>query len=199
MKHRHIILEGKPTTGKTEVSNLFKIYFPRQVRILPELVTVLVRENGLTVMEHRREHTDLLLDAVPARAAEVKEILEKDPDVVVFEESHMGVHWAYSTVANDRTFLDVYEEKIAPSILEPDIYLRFNIPVALSVQRQVARATKDVEVSGALVRQAFANVDKWHADRGHDNVVVVNTNRSPAVVIADVMEVMGLEYEIFAE
>ena len=199
MKHRHIILEGKPTTGKTEVSNLFKIYFPSQVRILPELVTVLVRENGLKVMEHRRELTDLLLEAVPARTAEVNGILANEPDVVIFEESHMGVHWAYSQVANDRTFLDVYEEKIAPHVLTPDIFMRFDIPIGLSVQRQVARATKDVEVSGSLVRQAFANVDRWHADRGDDNVVVVNTNRSPDVVIADVMKVMGLEYETFEE
>ena len=199
MKNRHIILEGKPTTGKTEVSNLFKIYFPRQVRILPELVTVLVREHGLKVMEHRRELTDMLIDAVPARAEEVKGILAEDPDVVVFEESHMGVHWAYSQVANDRTFLDVYDEKIEPHVLIPDIFLRLDIPISLSVRRQTARATKDVEVSGDLVRNAFANVDRWHKERGHDNVVIVNTNRSPDVVIADIMQIMGLEYEIYEE
>ena len=195
MKHRHIILEGKPTTGKTEVSNLFKIYFPEQVVILPELVTVLVREHGLRVMEHRQKLSFLLVDAVPARAEEVRDILAKS-DRIVFEESHMGVHWAYSKVVDDRTFLDIYEEKIAPHVLIPDLFMRLDIPIELSVRRQIARATKDVEVSGELVRNAFRNLDTWHAGRGHENIKVVNTNRSPEIVIAEIMGIMGLEYRI---
>ena len=77
MRYRHVILEGKPATGKTEISNLFKIFFPEQVVILPELTTVLVRENGLNILEHRRELTDLLVQAVPARARQVQQIVEE--------------------------------------------------------------------------------------------------------------------------
>ncbi|MBW1880674.1 MAG: hypothetical protein JRI25_27730, partial [Deltaproteobacteria bacterium] len=140
MKHRHIILEGKPTTGKTEVSNLFKIYFPGKVRILPELTTILVREHNLNILRDRKALNDLLVEAVPARAAEVREIVETT-DRLVFEESHMGVHWSYSKVLDDQYFLDLYEREIKEHVLVPDLYVRLDIPVALSVQRQIARAT----------------------------------------------------------
>ena len=198
MKHRHIILEGKPTTGKTEVSNLFKIYFPGRVKILPELTTVLVQQNKLNILRDRKALNDLLSEAVPARSREVKELLE-DPDVLVFEESHMGVHWAYSNVLDDQYFLDLYEREIKQHILIPDIFLRLDIPVALSVQRQIARATSNVAVSGEIVSEMFRNLNRWHEELGADNLVIVNTNRSPDIVIADLMEIMGIEYEVFDE
>ena len=195
MRYRHVILEGKPTTGKTEVSNLFKIYFPEQVVILPELTTVLVRQHRLAILDDRKELTDLLVEAVPARAAEVRHLIDST-DRLVLEESHMGVHWAYSRVLDDRYFLQVYDELIAPGEIEPDIYLRLDIPVELSVQRQVARATKDVEVSGDLISRTFANLDSWHRARGH-SPVVVDTNRSPEVVIGELIERLGLDYQVF--
>ena len=196
MNYRHVILEGKPTTGKTEVSELFKIYFPSKVKILPELTTILVRQNQLNILRDRKQLNDLLAEAVPARAAAVKALLE-DPGVLVFEESHMGVHWAYSKILDDQYFLDLYEEKIKQSMLFPDIFMRLDIPIALSVQRQVARATKDVEVSGDIVRSMFEQLNTWHQNHGKDNLVVVNTNRSPAIVIGDIMKILGLTYQVF--
>ncbi|MBT3217934.1 MAG: hypothetical protein HN348_02495 [Proteobacteria bacterium] len=196
MNYRHVILEGKPTTGKTEVSELFKIYFPSKVKILPELTTILVRQNQLNILRDRKQLNDLLAEAVPARAAAVKALLE-DPGVLVFEESHMGVHWAYSKILDDQYFLDLYEEKIKQSMLFPDIFMRLDIPIALSVQRQVARATKDVEVSGDIVRNMFKQLNAWHQNHGRDNLVVVNTNRSPAIVIGDIMKILGLTYQVF--
>lgn len=198
MRYGHVILEGKPTTGKTELSDLFKIYFAGRVRVLPELTTVLVRQHQLNILRDRQRLTDLLVDAVPARAAEVRALRAARPDVLVLEESHMGVHWAYAKMLDDRTFLDLYEERIAGNVLSPDLFLRLDIPIGLSVKRQQARATKDVEVDGELVRRTFALVDEWHAARG-DEVRVVDTNRSPDVVIRDLMALLGLEYEVFAE
>lgn len=194
MRTRHVILEGKPTTGKTEVSNLFRIYFPEQVVILPELTTVLVRENRLNILQDRKILNDLLVEAVPSRATRVRALLEERPGVVVLEESHMGVHWAYSQVLGDRYFLDLYQATIARHVLEPDLYLRLDIPVELSVRRQEARSTKDVEVSGEIVAETFRWLDRWHADRGHDNLEVVDTDRPPAEVIADLCRLLGLEY-----
>ena len=194
MRHRHVILEGKPTTGKTEVSELFKIFFPGRVIVLPELTTVLVRKAGLNILRDRQALTDLLIDAVPARNAAVKRVLQ-DPSVMVLEESHMGVHWTYSTMLDDRTFLDIYETQIAPHVLVPDIFLRFDIPIDLSVARQRARATKDVEVDGELVRRTFEELDGWHARLGANNLVVLDTNRPPDVVIRAVMDLLGVEYE----
>jgi hypothetical protein len=196
VKHRHIILEGKPTTGKTEVSNLFKIYFPGKVRILPELTTVLVREHKLNILRDRKVLNDLLVEAVPARANEVREIVETT-DRLVFEESHMGVHWSYSKVLDDQYFLDLYEQKIKQHVLFPDLYVRLDIPVALSVQRQIARATANVAVSGEIVSQMFGYLAEWHRAHGTENLTVLNTNRSPDLVIADLLEIMGLEYEVF--
>lgn len=199
MKHRHVILEGKPTTGKTEVSNLLKIFLPKQVVILPELTTVLVRENKLNILRDRAELTALLLDAVPARKAEVQRIIAAQPGVVVFEESHMGVHWAYATILDDRTFLDIYDEQIAPHVLVPDLFLRLDMPIGLSVRRQKARATKDVEVDGELVRRTFELIDEWHANLGANNLHVLNSNRPPDQFVRAVMDVLGVEYEVFAD
>lgn len=198
MKYRHIILEGKPTTGKTEVSELFKIYFPGRVRVLPELTTVLVRSHGLNILRDRQELTDLLREAVPARAREVRTLRAAADDALVFEESHMGVHWAYSTILDDRTFLDVYDTEIRPHILEPDLYVRLDIPIGLSVQRQKARATKDVEVDDGIIRQMFTHLLAWHTSHEHDNVAVVDTNRSPELVIADLLGLLELEYDVFS-
>ncbi len=197
MRHRHVILEGKPATGKTEVSNLLKIFLPGQVVILPELTTILVRANNLNILRDRAELTALLREAVPARNAEVRRILEEQPDVVVFEESHMGVHWAYATILDDRTFLDIYEEEIAPHVLVPDLFLRLDIPIGLSVARQKARATKDVEVDGDLVRRTFELIDQWHARLGADNLQVLDSNRSPDQFVRAVMDILGVEYAVF--
>jgi len=141
MNYRHVILEGKPTTGKTEVSNLFKIYFPRQVKILPELTTVLVRENRLNILRDRKQLNDLLCEAVPARSREVGELLV-DPDILVFEESHMGVHWAYSKVLGDEYFLDLYGREIKQHILVPDIFMRLDIPVGIAYGSDTDKAQR---------------------------------------------------------
>ncbi len=197
MKHRHVILEGKPATGKTEISNVFKIYFPGRIVVLPELATILVREHNLNILKHRKELTDLLRDAVPARAAEVKRLLAERDDTVLFEESHMGVHMAYCEEVNDRFFLDIYDEHIRPHVVSPDLFIRFEMPVPLSVRRQHARETPDVEVSGALVKRAFSRIDRWHKDMGHDKIAIVHTDRSPDLVIAEVLELMGVTYKSF--
>ena len=194
---RHVILEGKPTTGKTEISNLFKIFFPDKVIILPELTTVLVRENGLNILQHRRELTDLLAEAVPARAKLIDE-LTASGEKMVLEESHMGVHWAYSKELEDSYFLELYESKLKALMPIPDKYLRLDMPIQLSIERQRARNTPDVQVDAALITRMFENLDAWHKALGKDNLVVVNTNRSPDLVLADVMKVLELKYEVFA-
>ena len=116
---------------------------------------------------------------------------------MVLEESHMGVHWAYCQIVGDRFFLDRYEDEVRPNELVPDLYLRLDIPLGLSWRRQVARATKDVEVDEDLVRNAWALVDKWHAARGNQNITVVDTNRSPDRYIREVMDLLGVEYDVF--
>ncbi|MDX9722603.1 MAG: hypothetical protein RBU37_17785 [Myxococcota bacterium] len=193
----HVILEGKPTTGKTEVSNLLKIFFPGRVHILPELTTVLVRENGLNILRDRSKLTALLKDAVPARAEEVRQLVAKDHSLLVLEESHMGVHWAYSKVIGDTEFLELYEEEIQYSILIPDRFVRLDIPIGLSVKRQIARGTPDVEVSGELVTKMFEYLQQWHDNLGENNLSVLNTNRSPDLVFAELLQLLELEYEVF--
>ncbi|MBW1879994.1 MAG: hypothetical protein JRJ84_16655, partial [Deltaproteobacteria bacterium] len=93
--------------------------------------------------------------------------------------------------------LDLYEREIKEHVLVPDLYVRLDIPVALSVQRQIARATANVAVSGEIVSQMFGYLAEWHGAHGTDNLVVLDTNRSPDLVIADLLEIMGLEYEAF--
>ncbi len=197
MKYRHVILEGKPTTGKTEVSNLLKIFFPGTIAILPELTTVLVRENQLNILRDRDKLTALLRTAVPRRAQEVEAIIASSPDVLVLEESHMGVHWAYSQIIDDKPFLEAYEQEIKAHIRFPDIFLRLDMPIGLSVKRQIARGTPDVEVSGELVSNMFERLNAWHRSHGHDNLVVIDTNRAPDLVLHDIMATLGLRYDVF--
>jgi len=124
-------------------------------------------------------------------------LLAERDDTVLFEESHMGVHMAYCEEVNDRFFLDIYEEHIRPHVVRPDLFIRFEMPVPLSVRRQHARLTPDVEVSGALVERAFGRIDRWHAEMGHDNITIVQTDRSPDLVIREVLELMGVSYRTY--
>ena len=190
---RHVILEGKPTAGKTEISELFKIFFPGRVRILPELTTTLVRAHSLNILRDRRQLNELLREAVPARERQVRELIETT-DLVLLEESHMGVHWAYSRILDDRFFLELYEEELAAHVLLPDRFVRLELPVELSVRRQKARATADVEVDGDLVRRTFEELDGWHARWGHDRLVHLDADRSPEIVVRDLIDLLGLEY-----
>lgn len=197
---KHIIIEGLPATGKTEISNVLKIYFPSNIRILPELTTVIVRENKFNILEDRKKMTDLLKEYLNKRIGEInnlkEEFIKKDKDLIIFEESHLGVHWAYSNVINDKYFLEEYETYFKKVQIMPDFFLRLYINPELSYQRQIARATPDVEVTSDIIAAMFELLKDWHKTYASEIVVKqIDADRSPDKVIVDIIESLEIEYK----
>jgi thymidylate kinase len=196
---KHIIIEGLPATGKTEISNVLKIYFPGIIRILPELTTVIVRENKFNILEDRERMTELLKEYLNRRIQEInnikKEFSKLNKDLIIFEESHLGVHWAYSNVINDNYFLKEYENYFIKNQIMPDFFLRLYISPELSYQRQIARATPDVEVTPEIILKMFDFLKKWHNVYASEIAVnQIDADRSPDLVIKDILKAMILDY-----
>ncbi|MDD5647016.1 MAG: hypothetical protein PHW86_07585, partial [Candidatus Bipolaricaulis sp.] len=90
---RHIAVEGLPAVGKTETLALLARFYPRSVRVVPELVKDVVEAEGIDLFRERDRLTDALRRAVPERTRRVNEILAAG--YLCLEESHLGVHAAY--------------------------------------------------------------------------------------------------------
>jgi thymidylate kinase len=187
----YFILEGQPCAGKTEISNLLKVFLPEQVRVLPELVTDLVRRDRISLLTERERLTQALVRELPVRAGQVRDALAEGKSVL--EESHMGVHWAYSKALGDAGFLAAYE-RFEASLQVPDAYLRLAISPSLSTVRQRARATPDVQVDALLISDMGRWLDVWHRERARAPLVRIDADRSPERVVADVLSAMGVQY-----
>ena len=190
---RHVIIEGLPATGKSEIGNLLKIYFPESLVYLPELTTEIVRKYKFNILDGRRILSDRLIEELPVRKREIRGLLEKMPAAVILEESHIGLHWAYSKVLADDYLLENYK-KLEEHFVKPDLFIRLMQPPVLSIKRQHARHTPDVAVGISLITQMLVNLDEWHAARGHDNLIKLDVNRSPDLVVAEMIRLLGLKY-----
>ena len=160
--HRHIVVEGLPAVGKSEMLALLARFYPRTVRVLPELVKSVVEEDKIDLFRDRSQLTRALAAAVPRRRAAVDAIVRAG--YLCLEESHLGVHYAYAAALADRDFLDAYAdlERQAP---RPDLYIRLDVPLRESVARQAARATPQYEVDEGLLARVRTELDRWHAQR----------------------------------
>ncbi|HOK40501.1 MAG TPA: hypothetical protein PLD27_05625 [bacterium] len=197
-KVKHIIIEGLPATGKTEISNVLKIYFPLNIRILPELTTTIVRENKMNILDDRTKMTELLKKYLELRNEDINRLKEDfvklNRELIIFEESHLGVHWAYSKVINDEFFLQEYEKELKNKTIEPDFYIRLYISPELSYQRQLARNTPDVEVTADIIEKMYNYLKEWHKTYSQKKVYEINADRSPDVVIKDILKILGITY-----
>jgi len=198
MAIKHIIIEGLPATGKSEVSNFLKIYFHSNFRYLPEMTTEIVRKHKINILKDRNILTDSLVEEIKIRQSEIaslkKELLDNGvKDGVILEESHIGVHWAYSKHLNDEYFLNKYPE-IKKALVFPDFFIRLMIPFELSAKRQIARNTPDVEVGVDLIKKMYDNLVEWHKTNHNKEVKVVNADRSPDLVLREIMDILGLKY-----
>ena len=109
----------------------------------------------------------------------------------VVEESHMGVHWAYSKALGDTGFLDAYN-RFEAALPVPDAYIRLSISPALSASRQRARATADVQVDAGLIADMERWLDVWHRGRARARLVVIDADRSAELVVSDLLAAIGL-------
>jgi thymidylate kinase len=187
---RHVIVEGLPAVGKSETLALLARFYPRTIRVLPELVKSVVEEEGIDLFRERERLTQALARAVPRRRAEVEALLEAG--FLCLEESHLGVHCAYAAALSDAGFLEAYPDldRQAPC---PDLYIRLDIPVSESVARQAARGTPEYDVQEEVLARVSAELAQWHADRGTP-LLVLDADRPPGEMLGELEQALGLTY-----
>ncbi len=190
---RYAVIEGLPAAGKSELLGLLERFYPDQVRVLPELVKMVVEQQGIDLFRERRRLNEALARAVPERNRMVKRILAQGK--ICLEESHLGVHLAYSLALGDEQFAAAYsrianQDSGTPA---PDAYLRLSIPPALSVSRQEGRGTPEFFVDEPTLRRMLDRLHTWHLAQG-TTLVTVPADRPASDVVADVESILGLSY-----
>jgi len=187
---KHIVIEGLPAVGKSEALALLARFYPESVRVLPELVKDVVTRNGIDLFTQRDELTEAIIAEVPRRRQQVAEILDRG--LTCLEESHLGVHWAYAQALGDEGFLEAYRA-LEQALPEPDAYVRFDIPIDVSVSRQQARGTPEFEIDRDRLVRMLDGLDQWHRERGTD-VRHVEANRPVAHFMRDLEQELDLPY-----
>jgi thymidylate kinase len=187
---RHVVVEGLPAVGKSEILALLARFHPRKVRVLPELVKSLVEDQAIDLFRDRGRLTQAIAEALPRRDAEIAEIVRSG--FLCLEESHVGAHYAYSAALSDQGFLRAYPA-LELQTPRPDLYVRLDIPVAESVARQEARGTPQYAIDGRRLEGFLAELDQWHTAR-RTPLVVVDADRAASAVTADLERTLGLSY-----
>ena len=134
----HIILEGLPAAGKTETIQMLARFYPEQIEVFPEIVKLVATKENIHILSERERLTEAVIAELPYRRAQLENVAQQGK--LCLEESHMGVHLAYSKALNDKSFICAYS-KAELSLPRPDLYLRLAIPVDVSMRRQKARKT----------------------------------------------------------
>ena len=67
-----MIVEGLPAVGKSETLALLARFYPRTIRVLPELVKSVVEDERIDLFRERARLTRALALAVPRRRSEVE-------------------------------------------------------------------------------------------------------------------------------
>jgi len=186
----HVVFEGLPAVGKSETLELLARTYSAKVRVLPELVKEIVLQSGLDLFRDREALTRAIIDALPARAQAIRDLT--DEGFLCLEESHLGVHLAYAKALGDLGFVEAYAA-IEHALPTPDAYVRLDIPLALSVQRQAARGTPAFDVFEDRLTAMLANLDRWHEDR-LTNLVTIAADRAAHEVLHDIENALQLEY-----
>jgi len=186
----YVILEGLPAVGKSETLELLARFYPHQVRILPELVKSVVLNEGIDLFNERARLAEAIRKALPERRRQISEILNQG--LLCLEESHLGVHYAYSAALGDRDFVELYPT-IADALPVPDAYLRMELPVAVSLDRQLARGTTRFDIDGPALGRMLAELDRWHETQTAP-LLHVNADRSTKDVLAEIEDLLGLDY-----
>ena len=187
---RYVSVEGPPAAGKTEFLSTLKLYFPEQVLVLPELVKEVAGREGIHLFHERDRLREALLEELPRRQREIAAALERG--LIVVEESHLGVHAAYSAAVGDRVFLKEFMA-LEPRIRWPDLFVRLEIPIPVSLVRQRARGDPRYEVGEEVLVPMWEWLSRWHAERGHE-VSTIDADRSPQEVLGELILLLGLRY-----
>ena len=186
----HVVVEGLPAVGKSEVLALLERFYPESVRVLPELVKRVVEREGLDLFREREALTAAITAALPERRERILEILNQG--FLCLEESHLGVHFAYSVALGDTGFVDAYDglREVLPA---PDAFVRLEIPVPRSSERQRARGTPGFEVDAAVLDRMLSELDRLHEDRT-SRLIRIDADRPAHEMVQELAELLGLSY-----
>ncbi len=187
---RHVVVEGLPAVGKSEAIALLARFYPEAVRSLPELVKSVVEAEGIDLFRDRPRLTRALAEAAPRRRAEIEAIVREG--YLCLEESHLGVHFAYSVALGDREFVAAYP-MLERALPRPDLFIRLDIPVCESLARQEGRATPGYAVDEATLEAFRRELDRWHADR-RTSPLVIDADRAAGATATDLERALGLAY-----
>ena len=193
MQYRYVVIEGLPAAGKSELLGLLERFYPDQVQVLPELVKTVAEQEGIDLFRERRRLTAALVRAVPERKRAVDRILAQGK--MCLEESHLGVHLAYSHALGDEEFVAAYRQlangDLAPPV--PDAYFRLSIPPALSVSRQEGRGTPQFFVDENTLSRMLDALHAWHVEQGV-KLVSVPADRPASDVVGELESILKLCY-----
>lgn len=187
---RYVSVEGFPAVGKSELLSVIKLYFPEQVLVLPELVVEVAEKEKLDLFRDRDGLREAILRELPRRQREIKEGLSRG--LLVVEESHLGVHAAYSAALGDEAFLAEFR-RLEGELLWPEAFIRLEASIPVSRGRQRARGDPRYEVEGGILERMAKWLSRWHAERGHE-LLVIDADRSPEAVLHDLISVLGVQY-----
>lgn len=187
---QHIVVEGLPAVGKSELLALIERFYSDQAVVLPEMVKEVVLRDGLDLFTDRSALAAALLAELPRRRQAIEMALAAGK--LCLEESHMGVHLAYCRALSDPS-LDGHLDELERAAPMADLYLRLEAAEAVSVFRQRARGTPDFEVEEPTLRKMTQFLASWHAGRP-TRVVSVDADRSAHEVVAEVVDLLGLQY-----
>ena len=177
--------------GKSELLSAIKLYYPGQVLVLPELVKEVAEREGIRdLFRERGELTRAILEELPRRQGEIREAMDRG--LLVVEESHLGVHAAYSAAVGDEGFLKEFR-KLEGEILWPDLFVRLEVPIAVSLERQRARGEPRYEVPEEVLSRMSEELSRWHAERGHE-LLSIDADRPPHEVLGELVGALGLKY-----
>jgi thymidylate kinase len=188
---RHIVFEGLPAVGKSELLQLLARFYPHTVRVLPELVKDVVQRDGLDLFKDRAALTAAIRAEVPRRRQEIQSIL--DEGYLCLEESHLGVHYAYARALEDLSFLDAYPS-LESALPVPDCYVLLDIPPDESAARQAARNTPSFTVAAPILSVVDRELALWHQAKPESPVLRVDSNRPAHCVVRDVEAALSLPY-----
>jgi len=186
----YLSLEGLPALGKSELLAALRLFFPRQVLVLPELVKEVGNREGLNPFRDRDRLNRAILAALPERQAAVRAALSQGLTVV--EESHLGVHAAYCAALGDDAFLSEFA-RLEGELLWPEQFLHLAAPIEVSLARQAVRGEPQWAVGREVLSKMLSWLSSWHARRGSE-VVPLDADRPPQQVLADLTEALGLAY-----
>jgi thymidylate kinase len=187
---RYVVFEGLPAVGKSETLALLARFYPERVRVLPELIKEVVTREKIDLFSERERLTKAILAEIPRRKEEVESILASGQ--LCLEESHLGVHLAYAYALNDRSFIDAYQT-IKDALPVPDLYLRLEIPIDLSLVRQKARGTAAFDIDLSTLDRMLAHLQSWHTTHG-SRITTIDADRSPSTFLTEIERLLGLSY-----